>query len=527
MGITPLSIKENYWDNFEILEEDMEFLYNHLLEIENPLTPQELLTALVKERIRQEKDNLEDMQLQGGTVYLPKEQHTPGQSLQFPALNWQKGQVLQVRPGNNPEVANFNVIEVEFEDGEKRQFASGLGDHFLNEPVAINVDDPLLRADYVLENYGDRLIDNLTEQLETSPDLVRIAGRWFPRALLVDIHAGHLNLAEAILEVEEGGPLTTEALAEQLDLPKDESQKLIEFSLNLALQEDERFDEVGPAGQILWYLRRLEPDEVLQPPQPIRYNPIPFDQELVAPLLAQFEGQIVDELEDWKVSKAKVDEISIPLLYPHLRAGTLPLSDQVSRLFPTAYETPRIQFTFVDGETNEKISGWVVRSHRYVYGLREWFERQNLIPGSLVTIARSPNPGEVVIKSGRKRSTREWIRTALIGSDGGLVFSLLKHNLATTIDERMAIVISDQTALDQLWLSRQKGSLPTIVKTLMRELAKLSPQGHIHAQELYAAVNVLRRCPPGPILSILLENSWAVHLGDLYFRLDESSTTEE
>ncbi len=527
MAIASLSLKENYWENFELLEDDMEFIYNHLLEIETPLNPQEILSAIVDERIRREKTNLADMQAQRGSLYLPKEQYTPGQTVQFPALDWQKGCVRSVREGNNPEHPHFEVIEVEFESGESRQFAANLENHALNEPITIALDDPLLRPDHVLETYGDTLIDQLTEQLETSPDLVRIAGRWFPRALLVDIHAGHLNLAEAILEVEEGGPLTTEALAEQLDLPKDENPKLIEFSLNLALQEDERFDEVGPAGQILWYLRRLEPDEVQRPPAHLRYNPIPFDHNAVAPLLAQFEGQIVDELEDWKSTKSKVDEITIPLLYPHLRAGTLPLSDRVSRLFPTAYETPRIQFTFVDGESGERISGWVVRTERYVYGLREWFESQNLIPGSLVTISRSENPGEVIIKSGRKRPTREWIRTALIGSDGGLVFSMLKHNLATTIDERMAIVISDQSALDQIWLSRPKGSLPSLVKTLMRELAKLSPQGHIHAQELYAALNVLRRCPPGPILSILLENSWAVHLGDLYFRLDDTATSEE
>jgi hypothetical protein len=61
---------------------------------------------------------------------------------------------------------------------------------------------------------------------------------------------------------------------------------------------------------------------------------------------------------------------------------------------------------------------------------------------------------------------------------------------------------------------------------MMRELAKLSPQGHIHAQELYAAINVIRRCPPGPILNTLLENPWAVFLGDLYFRLDENAEEE-
>jgi len=61
-----------------------------------------------------------------------------------------------------------------------------------------------------------------------------------------------------------------------------------------------------------------------------------------------------------------------------------------------------------------------------------------------------------------------------------------------------------------------------IVLSIMRDLAKLNPQGHVHAEELYSAVNVVKRCPPGIILKLLFTRPWATHLGDLYFRLDES-----
>jgi hypothetical protein len=53
---------------------------------------------------------------------------------------------------------------------------------------------------------------------------------------------------------------------EQIGAPDGVSRNLLEFSLNYALQEDGRFDEVGPAGEVLWCLKRLEPDEVQQPP---------------------------------------------------------------------------------------------------------------------------------------------------------------------------------------------------------------------------------------------------------------------
>ena len=57
--------------------------------------------------------------------------------------------------------------------------------------------------------------------------------------------------------------------------------------------------------------------------------------------------------------------------------------------------------------------------------------------------------------------------------------------------------------------------------------AKLTPQGHVHAQELYAAVNVVRRTPPGPLFSLLVTNPLFAHVGDLYYRLDESATREK
>jgi hypothetical protein len=55
--------------------------------------------------------------------------------------------------------------------------------------------------------------------------------------------------------------------------------------------------------------------------------------------------------------------------------------------------------------------------------------------------------------------------------------------------------------------------------SMVRELSKLNPQGHVHASELYAAINIVRRVPPGPILVQLTSQQGLVHLGDLHFRL--------
>ncbi len=40
----------------------------------------------------------------------------------------------------------------------------------------------------------------------------------------------------------------------------------------------------------------------------------------------------------------------------------------------------------------------------------------------------------------------------------------------------------------------------------MPELTKLNPNGTVHAKSVYSAVNIVRRCPPGPIFHALISN---------------------
>ena len=112
----------------------------------------------------------------------------------------------------------------------------------------------------------------------------------------------------------------------------------------------------------------------------------------------------------------------------------------------------------------------------------------------------------------------------LVGSDGGIVFAMLKQVINAEFDERMAIAVPDVEALDEIWQQTAHDRLPLerIVVNAMRELTKLNPQGHVHASELYAGINVVRRCPPGPILSMLTSRPWFVHVGDLHYRYNDS-----
>lgn len=523
MSNLSFSLREDYWDSFKLQDEDIEFLYNHLLETETPMTTQELIAALVTERVRREKLAIDQRRMTLGTIYLPKNIYQPEDNLVFPGLNWETGKVVSVRPGKNLDLGDFQVIQVILADGGAHEFAANLPHHALNEPLTIDQSDPSLDIQSVIDDYGEALSEYMEEELGKREDFVRIAGNWFPKALLLDVTPGHLNLVEAVLDVAGGGPLPTSALIEQIELSSNVNAKLLEFSLDLALQNDSRFDEVGPAGNVLWFLNRLEPAEVLEPPIYLRYPGYDYNRSALTEAMLYLERELDDELSPLPSRSTQVDEIELHLIYPHWRAGTLPLSARLRHLFPTAYEAPRIRFLLVDGASGESFPGWVVREKRYVFGLKSWYEKYGLLPGSLLRVRRGKNPGEVILKVDSRRPSREWIRTVLVGSDGGVVFAMLKQYVSTSFDERMTIAVPDADALDHVWVHtpREGQGLDKIITNMVRELSKLNPQGHVHASELYAAINVVRRCPPAPMLALLASQPGFTHVGDLHFRFAE------
>ena len=514
-------ISSDYWKNLQITSQDIEFLHNHLFETETPLTTRELVTVLIHERNRVERLAVQQRRQAGGKVYAPEETFQTGDGLVFPALDWKHGKVTGVRAGNNPDLGEFDVLAVQMEDGGERFFASRLAAHVLNEePASVEGDD--FDPDAILRANGNVLDKTLDVTLQTDENIVRIAGRWFPRALLIDVNVGHLNLAEAVLDMSGGEPLPTSALLKDVSLPEGVNPKLAEFSLILALLVDGRFDEVGPALEVLWCLFSLEPEAVREVPLHLQYIPIEYDRSMLSREMLALEKQLDDELsDDDLVGDEEPREVTISLIYPHLRAGTLPLSNRVHSLLPTAYESPRVRFTLVDGKTGQKMPGWVVRKQKYVYGLQEWYKANGLMPGSLVGIRKGDKPGEVVIEARTHRSTKDWLRTVIVGADGGVVFAMLKQSISAEFNDRMAFAIPSFEAVDQIWKQEARRPFEQLVVNMIREVSKLTPQGHVHAQELYSAINIVRRVPPGPLFALLASRTEIAHVGDMHFRLSE------
>jgi hypothetical protein len=181
----------------------------------------------------------------------------------------------------------------------------------------------------------------------------------------------------------------------------------------------------------------------------------------------------------------------------------------------------------VDGDGGEKFPGWVVRSGRYVYGLDEWYSRHEFPVGGQLLVRRGDAAGEIVVKADTRRPTREWVRTAAPSPDGHLAFSMQKRLIGVNYDELMIVAVDHPLAVDEVWLRAQSLPFSRLVADVFRELAKLNPQSAVHAKTLYAGVNVTRRSPPGPIFAELVTRPYYVHVGDAYWRFDQSLWTDE
>ena len=295
--------------------------------------------------------------------------------------------------------------------------------------------------------------------------------------------------------------------------------------MNFALQEDSRFDEVGPAGQVLWCLERLEPEGVREIPSELKFT---FSDELCCDLseeMKALELNLDDELSEIEQQeKSQVKEVIICLTYPHWRAGTLPVSVRVDSFIPYAYESERIRFSFVEAKSKEEFPAWVVRKNRYVYGLKDFYDQHELLPGSLLRLRVSKDPGTIIIDPMTHRPKKEWIRTVLVGRDGGIVFATLKQSVTAEFNDRMIVAVPDVAGVDvaREQFAKNKKTLKDNVFAIMKDLSKLNLQGHVHAQELYSAFNIISRCPPAPLFMQLISDPRYTHVGDLHFRIEET-----
>ncbi len=517
----------HHWaQRFIVTEDDLEYLTGILLEREIPLKTEELAAALIEHKLAQESALLE-ARYKNVRLYNPAERYEADQKVMFSAQDYRVGTVMGVREGNNPSAyGDYQVIRVRFGDQEEEQeYAAALTlPHTLNSQSNGDMNGApwhsAFTAGEILAQAREEIVGRTLDALRQSKDLVSVTGTWFPSSLMLDVNEGHLNLAEAVLFMTEGKPLTTQEILEQIGGIGSAAPNLQEFCLNRILNQDQRFDEVGPVNQVLWVLRVIEPPEASTPPPMLVYTPVDYDPGLLTPEMARLELEIDDEWSDIPDDHEgePVESTEITLNYPHRRMGTLPLNARMRRLFPTARRTPRIFVQLVDGQDGEEYTGWVVRAQRYVFGLAPIFQKHKLPVGAQLMIRRSPDGTKIIIDYEAYKPRTEWIRI-ITPKDGQVAFEDQKRPIGAHYDELMLLGADELATVDALFTANHRKSVAVLAKNTLLELSRAAPQNPIHGKTIYSAVNVLRRIPPGLLFATMINNPEFEYVGNNYWKL--------
>lgn len=510
-----------YWElQFSLKDSDIEHIYNYYLDVLRPQTIEELAQVVIRHRVEEEKRAVKQ-RLADRTIYQPRKEYELGEEVVFPGLQFAYGEITDTRTGYNPQYGEFDVITVEI-NGKPREFAAGLDiDHPLNQESNGDALSQFIQVDLdeLFRDYTPTVSRKLSKKLNQLEDFVQLAGKWFVKGLMLDVNVGHLHLTEAVLELGDGGPMTTEEILPNLDMDPDVSPEVQSFSLNYGLLHDNRFDEVAPAGEVSWFLHRLEPEAVRDIPERLVYESIPYDRALLSPQLLTLERELDDEWSELS-PVGTAEPTMLYLTYPHRWAGTLPLSSRVRPLIPIG-RSPRQIVTLVDEATEEEIQAWVVQSGRYIYGLDEWYEENEIAVGAYLYLKPGPSPDKILLNYDRRRPQREWVRLATV-SDNRIRFELKRRSVGCGYDDLMIVGTDVVSAIDALWRrakTRQR-SVASLLAEVFPELANLTPQNTVHAKTLYSALNMLRRVPPGPIFAELVRHPAFQPVGDHYWRFD-------
>ena len=508
-----------YWqEKFSITSENVEAVYNYILETGQPSNLDEISILLIKRHCDAEELATRN-EFQEGDLYQPKESYAVNDKLVFPAYNFAMGTVASVRAGNHPSYAPFSVMTVEFAGDATKEFVSDFKE---THPLNIGEDQSLANLQGLLS--PEELYQTYQKPVAKKVAAFLNENEYFLRDMLPEFNEGLFNIADAAIDIN-GGPLGVDALIEQMGLVSagTEITNIDRFSVSYQLANDERFDDVGPTGQVLWYLERIEPPEAHHPPRRLQaglqdYDPTEFDDDFMA-LLQEIDDELTHPDDAGEADDA-AKQTTIVLNYPHWRVGTIPLTAKTLSFFPKSYYNP-VLFEFVDGRTGNTFPGWTVLDHQYVFGLDQWYQKNKLPVGAYIILKKTDNPMQVVVDYKATRTQRDWVRMAnVVGRKLG--FQMNPAALGCQYDELMIISDPNPENTDVLWLNAEErdSSVFDLLCRVFPELSKLNPQSTVHAKTLYSAVNVMKRVSPGVIFHELLTQPCFAPMNHGYWTYD-------
>src|SRR5690606_14636544 len=160
---------------------------------------------------------------------------------------------------------------------------------------------------------------------------------------------------------------------------------------------------------------------------------------------------------------------------------------------------------------------------RYFFGLNKFYRKHKLPVGAYITATSTDEPGKIVINFNAYRPRTEWVKL-IVPKNNQILFEEARRSIGAQYDELMLLGADDLDAVDALFeaTQQQRKPLAAIIHNIITALATLNPQGFVHAKTIYSAVNVVRRCPPGPIFATLEANLDFRNMGGQNWKLRDN-----
>ncbi|MBC8446827.1 MAG: Eco57I restriction-modification methylase domain-containing protein [Chloroflexi bacterium] len=544
-------LTEEYWRSFALTAAELDHLHQFILDAGIPQTAAFLAYDLVERRCRQEEACIAE-----GAVevwpYDPRLQFDVGQRIvvkvprqrEFLCAQgvvtgkrdlWMKGygqcEAIRVRVGEGAKAESkeyFASAQQGFADWKPIPMEQIVGQDW-----GLPRTDEYIAPGQVFEQFQGYVLRQLAQQLGADDRFIRFGQEWFVPALLVT--GSDDALAAAARQIERARkPLPLHRLTPLPEMPQQNEDFVRQFSWNHALSHDPRFDNVGTVDTPLWFLAALEPPEVVQKPLRLAIPAVPYTRQYryLHRELQAIEQAIDDEGSEGSEETGAVGSQPLPgverlpslefvLNFAHRVAGTVPLTSRTRRVFPRG-DGPRTQITFIGGRSGERMPAWVMHEDRYAWGLKAWYDDNLIWAGACIQLETTGNPLEMIVDVvPLPQPQEEPVRIARV-KDGRLVFQWQNRAIPYKYDPLMLIAETRFEDVEALWLEAEQVGKPVfeVMCDLFPELARLHPQGHVHARTLYSAANLVRRCAPGTVFSELSQRLCFDPVGDGYWSYD-------
>jgi hypothetical protein len=180
----------HYWQKqFTPTDQDIEAIYNQILEFGQPIHLDDLAVDLVRRHC--DAEELESRsELQQGKLYQPKERYTVDDRLIFPAMDFTTGTVVATRDGQHPDHGPFTVVSVDFaEDQTNREFvASFKYDHPLNAiDQSLSNLQGLMAPEELYTAYQEPIYSKVKNALDSNEEFVEFHDQYFLLGLLSEL----------------------------------------------------------------------------------------------------------------------------------------------------------------------------------------------------------------------------------------------------------------------------------------------------------------------------------------------------